>query len=210
MNHHLSPRKGIALLTGLALATAFAACGSGDGSSTSVAADRATQTATQTVTQAGGDGQSGATTTTPANGGQKEAVVSGDTKSLTSGPLTLSVKVDKVADPLKTFIDVPRKGNKLVGVFLTGKTKGKFEPTRTTATAVLKTDQGNAGVVRVIADGNCSGAFFPGGLLDESSDQSGCVGFEIPKSATPQAITIAIAYEGSQPDSGTWALPKTR
>jgi hypothetical protein len=211
VNHHLPLRAGIAVLAGLALATGAAACGSDDNSGSTATAGQATQTATQTVTQAGGDdtnGQSGSTTTQ--TNPQKEAVVNGSTESLKSGPLTLSVKVDKVADPLQAHIDTAQDGNKLVGVFLTGKTSGKFEPIKTATTAVLKTDKGNQGIVRVIADGDCSGAFFPGGLLDEKSDQSGCVGFEIPKNATPQAITIALKYEGSKAAEGTWQLPQAK
>lgn len=211
MNHQLPLRAGLAALASVALATGVAACGSSSNSDTTATGGQVTQTATQTVTQANGSGggQSGSTTT-PANNGQKEAAVKGGSKSLTSGPLTLSVKVNKVADPLKTFIDTAQKGNKLVGVFLTGKTKGKFEPVKTSATAALQTDQGNIGVVRVISDGDCSGGFFPGGLLDEKTDQSGCVGFEVPANATPKAITIALQYQGSKPATGTWELPKTQ
>lgn len=211
MNHQLPLRAGLAVLAGLALATGAAACGSDENSgSTTATAGQATQTATQTVTQAGDGGGGPASTETNTTTAQKEAVVNGETESLKSGPLTLSVKVDKLADPLKTFIDTPRDGNKLVGVFLTGKTEGKFEPIKTAVTAVLKTDKGNQGIVRVISDGDCSGGFFPGGLLDEKTDQSGCVGFEVPTNATPQAITIAIKYLGNKADEGTWQLPEAK
>lgn len=208
MNHHLSLPTWVSVLAGIALMTSVAACGSGNDNSTPTTNAPQTQTATQTVTQTAGTQPGGATTTT--NRGQKEAVVNGKTQTLTSGPLTLSVKVDKLIDPLKTFIDVPQKGNKLVGVFLTGKTSGKFQPVDTAATALLKTDKGNASVVRVISDGDCSGAFFPGGILDERTDQSGCVGFEIPKNATPRAITIGIQTRGDKPAEGTWDLPKAQ
>ena len=58
--------------------------------------------------------------------------------------------------------------------------------------------------------GECEGAFFPAGfVLKTKKTRTGCIGFDIPKSATPKQIVLGVrsTVTGKQ-DTGTWALPK--
>lgn len=204
----LPTRSGVALLASLALAVGVAGCGSNDGGNTATSAAQqqtATQTQTQTDTQPGSTDRPQTSTTRTE---QKEAVVNGDSKTLKSGSAAVTLKVDKLIDPVKTVVDLPQKGNKLVGVVLTGQRSGKFEPSKTSATAVLNTTDGTAANVRVIADGDCSGAFFPGAILSSPKQEKGCVGFEVPSTAEPTSITIRIQSVNKPGQQATWDLPK--
>jgi hypothetical protein len=93
-------------------------------------------------------------------------------------------------------------------VFLRGKSKGRFEPVKTGMTAVLNTDKGDIGVVRVISDGDCAGALFPATILEaRTKPKTVCVGFEVPEGATPEAITISVATKNKGGEQATWKLP---
>lgn len=198
-----------ALITTALAAVGLAGCGGSDNNGDSTATATGTQaqatatataTATQTATQ---------TTQTRASD-QKVAIVPGKQETLQAGDIGLSVKVDKVVDPVDAAVDRAQPGNKLVGIFVTGQTKGVVEPTRTTSGTTLQTTDGKVVGVRVIADGDCAGGFSANELLLATKKPvTGCIGFEIPKNATPKSITILIAGpKGTQ--KATWDLPKAK
>jgi hypothetical protein len=204
-----------ALVT-LALAGAgIAGCGGDDTASdttTAAAGGQATATATATETATA---TAPATTTDAATptelareAGQKEAAVAGDEQTLKLGDDGFTLKVTKVLDPAVAFVDQAQKGNKFVGVFVEGKAAGAIEATRTTAITTLETSNGKVSGVRIIADGDCGGGFQAGDLLQATEKTAkGCIGFEVPRKATPKAITIQLVGEGGTKQA-TWKLPK--
>ena len=204
MNHPIARTA----LAAVALALAgLAGCGDGDEkTATTGAAAQATATATATQTETQTAASGSATSTVPE--GQKEAAVDGDDTKLKSGDIGLDIKVTKVADPVVAYVDRAQPGNKLVAVFVEGKPTGTIEPTRTSGITTLETTDGKVAGIRIIADGDCGGGFSINDLLLAEKRIKGCIGFEIPKKATPKAITITLATpKGSQ--QATWELPKT-
>ena len=202
MTHHFA--RAAIIATALA-GVALAGCGGSDNKTTATATAvqtqaTATATATQTATQ----------TTQTRTSDQKVAIVPGKQETLQTGDIGLSVKVDKVVDPVDAQVDRAQPGNKLVGVFVTGQTKGVIEPTRTTSGTTLQTSDGRVTGIRVIADGDCAGGFSANELLTAvKKPVTGCIGFEIPKKATPESITILlIGPKGTQ--KATWKLPKAQ
>ena len=93
---------------------------------------------------------------------------------------------------------------------MTGQTKGTVEPTSTISGTTMTTDDGTIYGIRVIADGDCAGGFSTNDLLLATKKPvTGCIGFEIPKKATPKSITIVlIGPKGTQ--KATWQLPKAK
>ena len=202
MNHHFARA---AMITTALAALGIAGCGGSNKDATATATatqaqSTATATATQTATQ----------TTTTRTSDQKVAIVPGKQETLQTGDIGLSVKVDKVVDPVDAQVDRAQPGNKLVGVFVTGQTKGTIEPTRTTSGTTLQTSDGRVTGIRVIADGDCAGGFSANELLLATKKPvTGCIGFEVAKKATPESITILlIGPKGTQ--KATWKLPKAQ
>ena len=203
MTHHFARA---AIMTTALAAVALAGCGGSDNKG-----DTATATAAQTQATATATATQTATQTAPTKtSDQKVAIVPGKQETLQTGDIGLSVKVDKVVDPVDAQVDRAQPGNKLVGVFVTGQTKGTIEPTRTTSGTTLQTSDGRVTGIRVIADGDCAGGFSANELLLATKKPvTGCIGFEIPKKATPESITILlIGPKGTQ--KATWNLPKAQ
>ncbi len=74
-----------------------------------------------------------------------------------------------------------------------------IEPTRTASFTTLQTSDGKVTGIRIIADGDCGGGFSVGDLLQAVGKPiSGCIGFEIPKKATPESITVTISSTTEQ------------
>ena len=75
---------------------------------------------------------------------------------------------------------------------------------------VLTETDGKVTGIRIIADGDCGGGFSANELLLASGKKvTGCIGFEIPKKATPESITIVLtSADGTQ--QATWKLPKAQ
>jgi hypothetical protein len=207
VNHPIA-RTGLA---GAALAVAgLAGCG-GDGDKRTTAAtaspNQTTATATATATATTGNGTTPGTTTTSQ---QKEAVVPGKQETLKSGDIGLNVKVLKVVDPVDASVDRAQPGKKLVGVFVEGKTDGTVEPTKTSSLTSLETTDGKVSGIRIIADGDCGGGFSANELLLATEKAvTGCIGFEIPKNATPKSITIVLTSKDGT-EQATWDLPKAQ
>jgi hypothetical protein len=200
-----------AIIAAALAAVGIAGCG-GDSGGDSTATATATQaqttaTATATATQTQTQTQATATTRT---GDQREAIVPAKQESLQTGDIDLSVKVDKVVDPVDAQVDRAQPGNKLVGVFVTGQTKGTIEPTRTMSGTTMTTTDGKVVGIRVIADGDCAGGFSANELLLATKKPvTGCIGFEIPKKSTPKTITIVLTGpKGTQ--QASWQLPKAK
>jgi len=194
-----------AMITTALAALGIAGCGGSNKDETATATAtqaQATATATETATAT--------QTTTTRTSDQKVAIVPGKQETLQTGDIGLSVKVDKVVDPVDAQVDRAQPGNKLVGVFVTGQTKGTIEPTRTSSGTTLQTSDGKVTGIRVIADGDCAGGFSANELLLATKKPvTGCIGFEIPKNATPESITILlIGAKGTQ--KATWKLPKAK
>lgn len=206
VKHHLA--RGAALVMAAA-AVAIAGCGDDDnkdGTAATTAQTQATATATATTTTTA---TTPTTTTKPA--GQREAAVPGEQAELETGDeIGMTVKVDRVYDPVAAAVDRAQPGNKLIGVVVTGQSKSAIEPTRTTAYTSLKTSKGTVNGTRVIADGDCAGGFTAASLLlSVDKPTTGCIGFEIPKKATPESITIVLTSpEGTK--QATWKLPKAK
>lgn len=199
MNHH---HARAALVVAALAATGIAGCGSGDTTTTQPAA-QVTETATQTATA------TAPRTASETPQGQREAAVPGEKATLKTGDVGLKVKVTKVADPVVAYVDRAGPGNKLVGVFIEGQAVGIAEPTRDTSITSLETTDGKVTGVRVIADGDCGGGFSSNDLLLAVKPAKGCIGFEIPRRATPKAITIVLTTPDGQ-QQATWKLPKAR
>ena len=202
MTHHLARA---AIMATAVAAVALAGCGGSDNKTTATATAvqtqaTATATATQTATQ----------TTQTRTSDQKVAIVPGKQETLQTGDIGLSVKVDKVVDPVDAQVDRAQPGTKLVGVFVTGQTKGVIEPTRTTSGTTLQTSDGRVTGIRVFADVDCAGGFSANELLTAvKKPVTGCIGFEIPKKATPESITILLSGpKGVQ--KASWNLPKAK
>lgn len=204
MNHQFARAAIIMTLAALG----FAGCGGDDDVATTTATatagqPQATDTATATQTQATATPDS----TTPV---QREAVVPDKEATLQTGDIGMKVKVLKVVDPVAASVDRAQKGNKLVGVFVRGKTDGVVEATRTSSGTTLETTDGKITGIRVIADGDCAGGFSANELLLATKKPvTGCIGFEIPKNATPKSITIELVGPAGAKQA-TWTLPKTR
>lgn len=202
MNHPIA-RTALAVA---ALAAGLAGCGDSADEKTTSTTPPPTQTpSTATATQT----QTASTPAAPASpAGQREAVVPGKRATLKSGGVGLDIKVTKVADPVVAYVDRAAEGNKLVGVFVEGQANSTIEATRTSGSATLETSTGTVSGLRVIADGDCGGGFSVNDLLLATKPAKGCIGFEIPKSATPEAITVTLTTpNGAQ--QATWKLPKT-
>lgn len=203
VNHSIA-RTGLAVA---ALAVAgLAGCGGDDDKTTTGATaspTQATATATATATETTGTTAAGTTTSQ-----QKEAVVPGKQETLKSGDIGLNVKVLKVVDPVEASVDRAQPGKKLVGVFVEGRTDGTVEPTKTSSLTSLETTDGKVSGIRIIADGDCGGGFSANELLLVTDKAvTGCIGFEIPKKATPKSITIVLTSKDGT-EQATWDLPK--
>jgi len=166
---------------------------------TAAVATNATQPAASGTAPAGSE----APATTP---GQRAVTAADGTQTLKSGPVTVKASVTKVLDPVAAYVDTPRKGNKFVGVMLHSQAKGRYEAIDTRATASLQTSAGQIDSVRVIADGDCAGSYFPADFLG-SPDETGCVAFEVPKHAKPIALTLAVTTAGKGGQQATFKLP---
>ena len=173
------------------------------------ASTAATTTATATGTTTG-SGETPTQTTTDPKSQQREIPVSAAARTLKAGGLKVTLKVHKLVDPVVTSVDTPQKGNRFVGVFMDTDVSGKFEPTRVRADATLKTTDGAVSNVRIIADGDCSGGFYPAALVVTTKKTvTGCIGFEVPKKATPESITIGVTNKGKG-QQATWTLPASK
>ena len=206
VNHHLA--RGAALIAAAA-AIGIAGCGDDDKDGSAATATQTQATATATATQT--DTATTQTQTQTRPEGQREAVVPGDKEELQTGDdIGLTVKVDRVYDPVAAAVDRAQPGNKLIGVVVTSQSKSTIEPTRTTAYTSLKTTDGIVKGTRIIADGDCGGGFTSAELLlAVDKPETGCIGFEISKKATPEAITIVLTSpEGTE--QATWKLPKAK
>ncbi len=208
MNQHFARA---AVVAAALVAVGAVGCGgdSGDDATATATATatqtQATATATQTATQTTDD-----TTTAPVKADQREAKVPEKQETLQSGDINLKVKVDKVVDPVAASVDRAQPGRKLVGVFVTGQTKGVIEATRTVSGTTMKTTDGTIYGIRVIADGDCAGGFSANELLTATKKPvTGCIGFEIAKKATPKEITIVLIGPNGQQEA-TWQLPKAK
>jgi len=205
VKHQLAHSAALAMAVA---AIGIAGCGDDDNKDGSAATATQTQaTATATATQT----ETAQTQTQTQPSGQREAVVPGDKAKLETGDdIGLTVKVDRVYDPVAAAVDHAQPGNKLIGVVVTGQSKSEIEPTRTTAYTALKTTDGTVKGVRIISDGDCGGGFTAAELLlAVDKPETGCIGFEIPKNATPESITIVLTSpEGTE--QATWKLPKAK
>ncbi len=193
---------------------AVAGCGGSSSTATTAAATsavaqpttaRATQpasppTATSTRSQPATT-QTAAAGTAPA--GQVERAVTPRNVQLNAGPVTTSITVTKVADPVVASVDSPAKGDKLVGVFVTTHTGGAIP--QAGIAAQLMTVGGKAYPVRVIADGDCGGSFITSGFLEAVRPTNGCVGFEVPKSAKPSKIVFTLGIPTTPDKKGATA-----
>ncbi len=120
------------------------------------------------------------------------------------------MKVLKVLDPAAASVDRAQPGKKLVGVFVEGQADSEIEAAKTGAITTLQTSDGKVTGIRIIADGDCGGGFSAGDLLQAvGKPATGCIGFEIPKKATPESITITLTTEKGS-ESATWKLPKAQ
>lgn len=206
VKHHFA--RSAALLSAAA-AIAVAGCGDDDKDGSAATATQTQATATATATQT--ETATTQTRTQPRPAGQREAVVPGEQAKLEAGDdIGLTVKVERVYDPVATAVDRAQPGNKLVGVVVTGQSKAAVEPTRTTAYTSLETTAGTIKGTRVIADGDCAGSFTAAALLGAvDKPKTGCIGFEIPRKATPKSLTIVLTSpEGTK--QATWKLPQAR
>lgn len=191
-----------------ALVLTAAGCGSSSDSNTS--STGAQQTATATVTQSQGGARTDTTNTVVAPGvgaGEKAVPVNGGFKTISSGGVSLTLAVKQLVDPVKPVVDTAQSGNRLVGVIVTGSSTGKYEPSKTSAGVVLNTTDGKTTAVRIIADGTCAGSFFPGAVLGSAKKTTGCIGFELPKNAKPDSITVSLSTLGKGGEEATWKLP---
>ena len=85
-------------------------------------------------------------------------------------------------------------------MFVEGKTDGVVEPTKTSSLTSLQTTDGKVSGIRIIADGDCGGGFSANELLlANEKPVTGCIGFEIPKNATPESITIVLHVRRRHP-----------
>jgi hypothetical protein len=199
------------LLAALAATLTLAACGGDDNNDKSSAASvptAATSTpATTSTTETTG-------TTTPAQSTattQKTKVIplNAPPRSLAANGLKVNVDVDHFVDPLRSDVDEAQAGNRLVGVYLKTKAGGKYEPSKVTAIAALETKDGGTYPVRIIAGGDCEGAYFPAAfVLKSKHPRVGCIGFEIPKTAVPNKILLGVRSTTSgKGEQGEWVLP---
>lgn len=141
---------------------------------------------------------------------QPVAAVSAPTQTLKAGPLTSSLAVTRIADPLKAFVDTPQKGNKLVGIFVRGETQGPADPADT-ANATLVVTNGESYPLRLIADGDCGGgSYIPSGWLSAKKPTTGCLGFEIPKGSKPKQLDVSLSAVLPEGKKGEKVLGTTR
>ncbi len=75
--------------------------------------------------------------------------------------------------------------------------------------AALTTKDGKSYPVRVMSGGECEGSFFPAAFLVQSKKvRSGCIGFEIPKTAKPEEIVLGVrSTTTGKSQSRRWKLP---
>jgi hypothetical protein len=206
----LSRHNTTMLCAALAATLTLAACGGDDDKDPTSAATVATQTGTAPATT---NAEPGTTTTTPraTQPEDKAKVIPLDApeRALSAGGLKVKVDVDHFVDPLQPDVDEAQPGNRLVGVYLKTQASGKYEPSKVTAIAGLTTKDGALYPVRIIAGGNCEGAYFPGAfVLKSKKPREGCVGFEIPKTAEPKEIFLGVKSTTSgKGEQGKWELP---
>ena len=208
-------RKG--LVAALLAASALSACGGDDKKATTAAAQPTTPTTpastatTETVDPV---------TTNPDErpsltpGGKKRppttvTKVTDPPRSLKAGGLKVEIKIDRVIDPVLADVDEAQKGGRFIGVFLSTRASGTYEPSKVAAIASLKTDDGKTIYVRLISGGDCEGSFFPSAfLLASKKPRIGCIGFDVPNGSTPKQIELGVrSTVNGKFETAKWALP---
>jgi hypothetical protein len=209
----LSRHNTTMLFAALAATLALAACGGDDDGDTTSATSATTPAATTTAPTSTEPGST-TTTTTPESSTQpkdetKVIPLEAPERSLSAAGLDVKIDVDHFVDPLRPDVDEPQPGNRLVGVYLKTRATGKYEPSKVTAIAGLTTQDGKLYPVRIIAGGNCEGAYFPGAfVLKSKKPRVGCVGFEIPQNAVPKEILLGVrSTTTGKGEQGKWELP---
>lgn len=203
------------LAAALLAATALSACGGDDDKGAAKPVAGATPTATQPATT--DKTQTAKTQTTPVtpkpkSPSAKVIKVGAAPRSLAIGGLKVEVQVDSVIDPVLADVDEPQEGGRFVGVFLSTRASGVYEPAKVAALASLTTTDGKYYPVRVISGGECEGSFFPAAfVLRSKKPRSGCIGFDIPKSAQPKEIVLGVrSTVSAKQDTETWDLPDAK
>ena len=205
-------RKG--LVAALLAASALSACGGDDKKATTAASQPTTPASTATTETVD------PVTTNPAEkpsltpGGKKRppttvTKVTDPPRSLKAGGLKVQVEIDKVIDPVLADVDEAEKGGRFVGVYLSTRASGTYEPSKVASIASLKTDDGKTIYVRVISGGDCEGSFFPSAfLLKSEKPRLGCIGFDVPNGSTPTQIELGVRSTVSGKfETAKWALP---
>ena len=207
----LSRHTRMGLVAALLAASALGACGDDKKAVTTTPTTAKTTATTKTPDQVKTN-PSEIPATTPEGKKRPPTTVTKVTdpaRSLTAGGLKVEIKVNKVVDPVLADVDEPQKGGRFVGIFLSTRASGSYEPSKVAAIASLKTSDGKTYFVRLISGGECEGSFFPSAfVLKSKKPRLGCIGFDVPNGSTPDQIELGVRSTTSGKfETARWALP---
>jgi hypothetical protein len=185
-----------ALAAALALSLAAAGCGgSGDEKSSS----------------SGAAASSGADTA-KAEKADKETLAVGDETTLKGLHGSMKIKVLEVDDPMKAppakglIREVPRKGNRFVGVRVTLTNVGDEAYSDSLLNgARLVTDVAKGSQPTILLSGKCQSKFGTKTRVSAGSTKTGCLPFQVKKKARVSAFELTLD-SGYGPEKGTWAV----
>ena len=183
-----------ALAAALALSLAAAGCGSsGDEKSSSSAASSGSDTATTEKAE-------------------KETLAVGDETTLKGLHGSMKIKVLKVEDPMKAppakglIREVPRKGNRFVGVRVTLTNVGDEAYSDSLLNgAQLVTDVDKGSQPTILLSGKCRSKFGTKTRVPAGDTRTGCLPFQVKKKAEVSAFELTLD-SGYGPEKGTWTV----
>jgi hypothetical protein len=187
----------IALTAAIASSVAAAGCGG---------STEATSSSSQGTGNSGSAGSGGSSSKAP-----KQLAV-GDETTLKGLHGSMTVTVLKVEDPMKAppphglLREVPRKGNRFVGVYvrLTNVGDELYKDSLLNGSRLL-TDIKKAAQPTILLSGKCRSKFGTSTRVSPGGTKTGCLPFQVKTKAKVSAFALTLD-SGYGPETGTWAV----
>jgi hypothetical protein len=141
-----------------------------------------------------------------------QALAVGDETTLKGLHGTMKVKVLKVQDPMKSppakglIREVPRKGNRFVGVRVTLTNVGDKPYSDSILNgAHLVTDVAKAAQPTILLSGRCQSRFGTKTRVPAGASKTGCLPFQVKKAAKVSGFELTLD-SGYGPEKGSWKI----